>query len=119
MRPQDERLLTETAELDLTTTGRTSGEPRTVELWFAYNEGYVYFLTGDTHWRRNLQANPDATLRVKRRRFKARLEPTAEAEGASAKAHIIALFRVKYGDETVSQWYEGREHLAVKLRLVD
>ncbi|MBI2170571.1 MAG: nitroreductase family deazaflavin-dependent oxidoreductase [Chloroflexi bacterium] len=118
MTPQAEKLLTEATELDLTTTGRTSGEPRTVELWFAYDEGYVYFLTGDTHWGRNLEAHPEATLRIKRRRFNARLEPVAEAEGASVKAHIIALFRVKYGDETVGQWYAGREHTPIKLRVL-
>ncbi len=116
MTPSNERLLAEATELDLTTTGRTSGRPRTVELWFAYTSGYLYFLTSDTHWRRNLSAHPEAEVRIKRRSFKARLEPAADE--TAAKAQAMALFRAKYGDDVMRQWYEGRDHVPVRLRVL-
>lgn len=51
----------------LTTTGRRSGRPRTVELWFALDGGTVYVLAGGrdrSAWVRNLQAEPRARMRL-------------------------------------------------------
>ncbi|MBI4339402.1 MAG: nitroreductase family deazaflavin-dependent oxidoreductase [Chloroflexi bacterium] len=114
MTPQAEKLLAEATELELTTTGRASGEPRTVELWFAYAGGDLFFLTGDTHWRRNLEAHPNAEVRLQGRRFPVRWEPAAG--DPASKARVLHLFRAKYGDAVVRQWYEGREHTVVALR---
>jgi deazaflavin-dependent oxidoreductase (nitroreductase family) len=50
----------------LQTTGRTSGRPRTLEIWFAVDDGRLYLLAGDrhrAHWVRNLIA--DARVRVR------------------------------------------------------
>ncbi|MBI4312741.1 MAG: nitroreductase family deazaflavin-dependent oxidoreductase [Chloroflexi bacterium] len=116
MTPQTEKLFAGSQVLDLTTTGRKSGLPRTVELWFAYHEGYVYFLTGSTHWSRNLEAHPEATLHVKRRMLRARLEPLADPAGT--KPRVTALFREKYGPQVVAQWYEGHDNLPVRLKVL-
>ncbi|MBI4201210.1 MAG: nitroreductase family deazaflavin-dependent oxidoreductase [Chloroflexi bacterium] len=115
MTPSDQRLITETRELDLITTGRKSGTPRVVELWYAYEKGYVYFLTSSTHWRRNLEAHPEAALQVKGRTFLGRYKPVTDAP--ASKEQVMALFRRKYGDQVVHQWYEGREHVVVRLRV--
>ncbi len=52
----------------LTTTGRTSGEPRRIELWFALDDrGRVLFLAGDgrgAHWIRNLEVEPSVLLEL-------------------------------------------------------
>ena len=53
--------------LYLTTTGRLSGKPRTVELWFVAYEGKLYMVSGDpakTKWVRNLQKDPRVRVRV-------------------------------------------------------
>ncbi|MBI4201745.1 MAG: nitroreductase family deazaflavin-dependent oxidoreductase [Chloroflexi bacterium] len=115
MTPQDERLLTQSPVLDLTTTGRTSGQLRTVELWFAYEQGDVYFLTGNHHWRRNLEAYPAAEVRISRHSFKALLEPVTDQ--AITIDHVMALFQKKYGDEVMQRWYEGQEHVVVRLKI--
>lgn len=51
----------------LTTIGRVSGQPRTIEIWFAVDGDSFYLLAqyGErAHWVRNLQANPAVTLRL-------------------------------------------------------
>ena len=51
----------------LTTTGRRSGLPRTVELWFTIHGNTVYFLAGGgdrADWVRNAIASPEVTVRL-------------------------------------------------------
>ncbi len=45
----------------LTTTGRGSGRPHTIELWFALHDARVYLLSGGgerSDWVKNLQREP-------------------------------------------------------------
>ena len=54
--------------IDITTTGRKSGEPSRIETWF-HRVGDRYFLTGTPgkrDWYANLAANPDFTFHLKR-----------------------------------------------------
>ena len=58
----------ELAALDfchLTTTGRRTGHPHTIEIWFALDDDHVYLLSGGgdaSDWVRNLRANPTVGL---------------------------------------------------------
>jgi len=69
----------------LTTIGRKSGEPRRVTIWFAI-DGDDIVLAGSPeppHWRRNLAANPDATLEIAGFRLRGRariVDDEAQAE---------------------------------------
>ena len=88
----------------LTTIGRRTKRPRTVELWFAYHEGRIYLLGHpESNWVRNVAADPRVTLEVDEITF----------EGAarivdSARSQVYQLFQNKYSTEQVSYWY-GRE----------
>jgi deazaflavin-dependent oxidoreductase (nitroreductase family) len=51
----------------LQTTGRTSGRPRTIEIWFGTDGDRIYFLAGGrhrAHWVRNLLADPSVRVRI-------------------------------------------------------
>jgi deazaflavin-dependent oxidoreductase (nitroreductase family) len=53
--------------LYLTTTGRESGKPRTVELWFVVHRGKLYMVSENplkTNWVRNLQKEPRVGVRI-------------------------------------------------------
>jgi deazaflavin-dependent oxidoreductase (nitroreductase family) len=58
------------ADLDycyVTTTGRRSGKPHTIEIWFAQQGDVVYVLSGGgdaSDWVKNLRANPTVGLRL-------------------------------------------------------
>ena len=59
----------------LITTGRVSGEPREVEIWFAREEDTVFILSGDgvhSHWVRNILAEPAVSVRIGDETFEGR-----------------------------------------------
>ena len=53
--------------IDITTTGRRSGEPRRLEIWFLNIDGEIYITgtPGPRDWFANLQANPELTFHLK------------------------------------------------------
>jgi hypothetical protein len=53
--------------IDITTAGRSSGQPRRIEIWFHYIEDEVYLssMPGKRSWNANLLANPDFTFHFK------------------------------------------------------
>jgi deazaflavin-dependent oxidoreductase (nitroreductase family) len=57
-----------TGTCDLSTTGRRSGIPRRVELWYVVVDEQIVLTgtPGPRHWLSNLRANPDATLHLRR-----------------------------------------------------
>ena len=51
----------------LTTTGRTSGEPREIEIWFGLDGKSLYLMSGGrdrSHWVRNMRKKPAVTVRI-------------------------------------------------------
>jgi deazaflavin-dependent oxidoreductase (nitroreductase family) len=51
----------------LTTTGRVSGQPREIEIWFGLEGETLYMLSGGgerSDWVRNLQREPAVTVRI-------------------------------------------------------
>src|SRR6185503_18411268 len=51
----------------LTTTGRVSGRPHEIEIWFAIKDNTLYLLSGGgdkSDWVRNLRAYPAVTVRI-------------------------------------------------------
>lgn len=60
--------------LYLTTTGRISGHPREIEIWFTERGGRFYLISEHyerANWVRNIQAQPRVTVRVGDRQFDA------------------------------------------------
>jgi hypothetical protein len=53
--------------IDITTTGRRSGEPRRIETWFYRVDGTVYLtgLPGRRGWAANLESEPAFTFHLK------------------------------------------------------
>jgi deazaflavin-dependent oxidoreductase (nitroreductase family) len=76
----------ELAELDfcyLTTTGRRSGSPHTVEIWFALHGDVVYVLAGGgegSDWVKNLMVHPTVGLRLGDRDVICSGRPVVDAE---------------------------------------
>ena len=86
--------------LYLTTTGRRTGLPREIEIWFTERDGRFYLIAehGEhANWVRNIRANPRVRVRVADLQFTgtARLVDD-EREPELAKA-VKALSDAKYG----------------------
>jgi deazaflavin-dependent oxidoreductase (nitroreductase family) len=86
--------------LYLTTTGRTTGRPREIEIWFTRRADRYYVIAEQrerARWVRNLRADPRVRVRVGRRRFPARARVVdARREPALARA-VRARSERKYG----------------------
>jgi deazaflavin-dependent oxidoreductase (nitroreductase family) len=54
--------------IDITTTGRKSGRPRRIEIWFHNLDGTIYLTgsPGKRDWYANLRAHPEFTFHLKR-----------------------------------------------------
>jgi deazaflavin-dependent oxidoreductase (nitroreductase family) len=87
----------------LQTTGRTTGRPRTIEIWFATDGERIYLLAGGrdrAHWVRNLRAEPRVRVRIGGRT----LDGVARViEGEDREPVARSLLAAKY-----QGWSEGR-----------
>jgi deazaflavin-dependent oxidoreductase (nitroreductase family) len=108
------------AELDycyLTTTGRRSGRPHRIEIWFALHGDTVYLLAGDGHrsdWVGNLAAAPEALLELGpwTERTEARVVEPGSSEDALARRLLVDKYQPGY-PEDLSEW--GRTALPIAL----
>jgi hypothetical protein len=99
-----EILLEETPYLNLTVRGRKTGLPRSVELWFAFEDGRLFFLAHeDSAWWRNIQKTARVEVEVGEILFEGIGSLVPES-----LEHVYTLFRKKYGDDQVSRWYGGQ-----------
>jgi deazaflavin-dependent oxidoreductase (nitroreductase family) len=88
----------------LTTTGRKSGKPRAVTIWYVFADGTLY-LTGGAErpqWCRNLAANGEAEFRICGRRFRGRARIAEEDADA-----IRERFVKKYLMARISRLFGG------------
>jgi deazaflavin-dependent oxidoreductase (nitroreductase family) len=90
--------------LYLTTIGRSSGQPREIEIWFVSYKG-CYYLCAEhreqAHWVQNIRHNPAVTFWVEGQTYRAigrLIDNTAEPEIAQA---VTTLLNAKY------QWSDG------------
>lgn len=100
----------------LTTTGRITGNPHRIEIWFAREGDAVYLMAGDrdrSDWVRNLMITPDVVLELgdQRRVTRARVVDPASAEDATARRLLLEKYR---GDgEDLDDW--ARTALPVRI----
>ncbi len=88
----------------LTTTGRVSGRPHTIEIWFALDEGSFYLLAEGrerTDWVRNMRAEPRVTVKVRDVTFPAVARFVDDPTESDRARRLLA---TKYQD-----WEEGAE----------
>ena len=86
--------------LYLTTTGRRSGQPREIEIWFTRRDGRYYLIAEhlwDTQWVQNIAAEPRVRARVGEHRFAARARVVDAAAEPLLQAAAQELSEKKYG----------------------
>ncbi|MEO7118323.1 MAG: nitroreductase family deazaflavin-dependent oxidoreductase [Candidatus Limnocylindrales bacterium] len=104
----------------LTTTGRRSGQPRTVELWFALRDTTALFLAGggeSTHWVQNALVDPRVRLRLDSTEYPgvARAPAAASAEDRYTRQALAAKYQGWRDGQPLSRWATGSFCLAVDL----
>ena len=86
----------------LTTTGRISGRPHEIEIWFGISNGTLYLLSGSqkSDWVKNLLKNPTVMVRIAERTFAGNARPVTELEEDTTARSLIA--------EKYQEWKEGK-----------
>jgi deazaflavin-dependent oxidoreductase (nitroreductase family) len=102
----------------LTTTGRRSGRPREIEIWFHLEGRTIYMLAegrGRANWVRNLIADPSVSVRIADQAFggTARVVEDAEEELIARRA-LPAKYKDSYSDD-LTEWGETALPVAVDL----
>ena len=103
----------------LTTRGRVSGNPHTIEIWFALQGDTLYMMAGDgarADWVRNLVRTPEVSVRIEDRHFRgqARVVEAASPEDALARRLLVAKYRPGYAGD-LSDWERNGLPVAVSL----
>jgi deazaflavin-dependent oxidoreductase (nitroreductase family) len=104
----------------LTTTGRTSGQPREIEIWFGLSPqaGVLYMLSGGrerSDWVKNLQREPRVSVRVGGETSDGRARVVADPdEDALARRLLFEKYSPRYSGD-LERWRGEALPVAVDL----
>ena len=105
----------------LTTLGRRTGEPRTVELWFVLADRTIHVLAGGgdgSHWVRNARVESDVSVRLGQHTYAglARWPERGSPEDERARRAMAAKYQGWREGRPLSAW--AREALCMAIDLV-
>ena len=100
----------------LTTTGRVTGRPHEIEIWFALDGDTLYMLS-DSHgsdWVKNLRRTPRVTVRIAGERFEGSASVVEDGEEDELARRLLV---EKYEQEpgSLSNWRRTALPVAVDL----
>ena len=85
--------------LYLTTTGRVTGQPREIEIWFTEHGGHFYLVAEreSAHWVRNIQSQSQVGVRLGAAEFNASARFVHNYREPQLAAAVKTAFDAKYG----------------------
>lgn len=104
----------------VTTTGRRTGNPHEIEIWFGWSEGAtIYLMAGgreSADWVRNIKTSPEVIVRIADRTFSgaARLVDTP-AEDTLARRVLAAKYQGWREGAEMSSWARTALPVAIDL----
>ena len=104
----------------LTTTGRKSGRPHEIEIWFGIREGRLYLLSGGgdrADWVKNLKRTPKVKVRINTQTASgtARVVRPNTKEDAAARELLDGKYMGWQEGKKLSSWARGALPVAVDL----
>jgi len=105
----------------LTTTGRTSGKPHEIEIWFGLRDGTLYLLSGGgdaADWVKNIRTRPTVKVRINSQTAtaKARILRPNTREDAAARELLDGKYMGWREGRKLSSWARDALPVAVDLR---
>ncbi len=92
----------------LTTTGRVSGRPHEIEIWFGIQNNVLYLLSGGgdkSDWVKNLLKNPSVRVRIAGHTFAGTARLVRDpAEEAMARLLLARKYHEMEDEQTLSEW---------------
>jgi deazaflavin-dependent oxidoreductase (nitroreductase family) len=104
----------------LTTTGRVSGNPHEIEIWFAAHDNTVYILSGGrdrSDWVKNIAKTPAVRIRFDDHVFagSGRILGPDEPDDLLARQALVTKYYGWREGQPINTW--GRESLPIAIRL--
>ena len=96
--------LRSTQTIDITVTGRSSGRPISLPIWFTVEGNTLYLIPlkgSDTEWYKNMRKNPSIRLQSRGNTLTATVRILTDSTHLD---HVLELFRSKYG-RNVKSYY--------------
>jgi deazaflavin-dependent oxidoreductase (nitroreductase family) len=96
-------------EVELTVTGRKSGQESTRPVWFVVDGERLLLLSisgSDSNWYRNAVKNPEIRLSADGAELRAEVKPIEDPEGV---ANVLGKFGEKYGADRVAEYYPNQD----------
>ena len=107
----------------LTTTGRVSGRPHEIEIWFGLQTGTLYLLSGggdQSDWVKNLLKNPSVTVRIAKQTFAGTARLVKEKEEDTMARYLLAeKYQEWEAGKTLSEWARMALPVAIDLSSVE
>jgi deazaflavin-dependent oxidoreductase (nitroreductase family) len=92
-------------EITITVTGRKSGRPISIPIWFVLEDGKLYLLPvngSDTQWYKNVLKKPSLRIDAGGDSATLRAVPVTDPKQVSS---IVEKFRAKHGPSDVKKYY--------------
>src|SRR5882724_10651865 len=97
--------LSRSREINITVTGRKSGRPISIPVWFVLEGNKLYLLPvqgSDTQWYKNALKNPTIQIDSGGAEAELKVAPVTDAKQVSS---VVEKFRAKYGASDVKKYY--------------
>jgi deazaflavin-dependent oxidoreductase (nitroreductase family) len=105
----------------LTTTGRVTGKPHQIEIWFGLKDDKLYLLSGGrdrSDWVKNLLKTPSVTVRIAKHTFKATARVVTDKDEEMMARYLLAEKYQEWEDgKKLSEW--ARTALPVAIDLIE
>jgi len=104
----------------LTSTGRVSGRPHTIEIWFGLNGSTLYMLSGNgprerSDWVKNLMKTPAVRVRIRDREFPGTARIVEDrGEDGLARRLLLEKYEPAYSGD-LSEWERTALPVAVDI----
>jgi len=105
----------------LTTTGRVTGNPHEIEIWFGLNDTMLYLMSGGmdkSDWVKNLIKNPEVTVRIVKQTFSATARLVKdEQEEMLARTMLADKYKERESDGSLSDWARTALVVGIDLKI--
>ena len=104
----------------LTTTGRVSGRPHEIEIWFGVQNNSLYLLSGGetSDWVKNLRKNPSVSVRIANHTFTGTARVVQDQEEERTARYLLAEKYQEWEEgKTLSQWARTALPVAIEVNV--
>ena len=102
----------------LTTTGRVTGNPHEIEIWFGVQNSSIYMLSGGgkSDWVKNLLKNPNVTVRIAKHQFIGIARVVRDEEETTMRNMLADKYKEREADGSLSEWALTALPVAIDLK---